>query len=94
MNVRGIKSDAGGKIILGVRPEDCHVAPDAEHLKGQVYGVEPTGDVTYLTLKAGDQLFEIKADREYRAALDKAEAVAFDLGRVYLFDADTGQRIR
>ena len=36
-------------MTLGVRPEDCRVA-DGGELKGNVYGVEPTGDATYLTV--------------------------------------------
>jgi len=84
------------EITLGIRPEDCRVAGPsaAAHLKGQVFGVEPTGDMTYLTLKTDDGLFEIKAQRDYRSDLDVPESVAFDTDRLYFFDAETGQRIR
>jgi multiple sugar transport system ATP-binding protein len=86
-----------GPTTLGVRPEDCRIVPaDAPdgHLTAQVYGVEPTGDVTYLTLKHDDILFEVKADRDYRAALGSTAHVAFDPARIYLFDSQTGQRLR
>jgi multiple sugar transport system ATP-binding protein len=81
------------EVILGIRPEDCHVAQEGAHLTGTVYGVEPTGDTTYLTIRAGEKLIEVKADRFYRAALESSESVAFDLAHLYIFDKDTGQRI-
>ena len=58
------------RITLGIRPEDCRVGTGPEHLKGTVYGIEPTGDQTFLTARVGEGLFEIKADRDYRAPLD------------------------
>lgn len=80
-------------VTLGVRPEDCHVQTDETHLDAEVYGVEPTGDVTYLTIMAGKKLIEVKADRDYRAELGAAEKVAFNRERLYFFDSENGQRI-
>ncbi len=82
-----------GPVILGIRPEDCHVAAEG-HLHAPVYGVEPTGDLTYLTLKAGDKLIEVKAGRDYRSDLDVVETVSFDADHLYFFDARSGLRIR
>ena len=82
------------EVTLGVRPEDCRVASDGQHLTGEVYGVEPTGDVTFLTIKAGDRLIEVKADRDFRAALDSTTTVVFDRDRLYFFDTATGARLR
>ena len=86
-----------GKIKLGIRPEDCAVvSSDASHhhMTGEVYGVEPTGDMTFLTLKVGDMNVEIKADRDYRSDLGVSEKVAFDTSRLYFFDAESGLRVR
>ena len=80
-----------GKVTLGVRPEDCRVGGD--HLQGQVYGVEPTGDVTYLTVLAGSKKIEVKAARDYRSDIDVAIGIAFDPAHLYFFD-ESGQRIR
>jgi multiple sugar transport system ATP-binding protein len=80
-----------GKVTLGVRPEDCRVG--GEHLQGQVYGVEPTGDVTYLTVLAGTKKVEVKAARDYRSDIDAAIGIAFDPAHLYFFD-ESGQRIR
>ncbi len=83
-----------GKIILGFRPEDCRIGGDAQQLSGTVYGVEPTGDMTYLSLRAGDELIEVKADRDYRRDLNETERVSLDPERLYLFDAASGERLR
>jgi multiple sugar transport system ATP-binding protein len=80
-----------GKVTLGVRPEDCRVGGD--HMQGQVYGVEPTGDVTYLTVLAGTKKVEVKATRDYRSDIDVAIGIAFDPAHLYFFD-EGGQRIR
>ncbi len=94
VQVAGLSQDYAGAVTLGVRPEDCHVTSGSAHLTGSVYGVEPTGDMTFLTLKAGEKLIEVKADRDYRAELNAAENVAFDSARVYLFDTKSGERLR
>lgn len=95
VRVTGIESTTEGKVTLGVRPEDCTVSASTEaELNGTVYGLEPTGDVTYLTVKAGDKLIEVKADRTYRADLDAPVQVAFDPDRIYLFDSEDGKRIQ
>ena len=81
-----------GNVILGIRSEDCRVGGD--HATGTVYGVEPTGDVTYLTVMAGDKPVEVKAARDFRAGIDSPVSIGFDTTRLYFFDAETGQRIR
>lgn len=80
-----------GKVTLGVRPEDCHVGGD--NVQGMVYGVEPTGDTTYLTVLAGTKKIEVKAAREYRSDIDVPVGITFDPAHLYFFGED-GQRVR
>jgi multiple sugar transport system ATP-binding protein len=94
VRVAGLPDKRGGAVTLGIRPEDCHVTTGEGHLQGVVYGVEPTGETTYLTVKAGEKLVEVKADRDFRADLDTPVAVGFDVTRLYLFDTATGDRLR
>lgn len=94
VKVEGLPLEHDGKITLGARPEDCSVLEGSGHVEGSVYGVEPTGDITYLTIKAGDKLVEVKANRDYRAELNSTAHVGFDPARIYLFDTPTGERIR
>jgi multiple sugar transport system ATP-binding protein len=81
-----------GPVTLGVRPEDCRIG--GEDLTGTVYGVEPTGDVTYLTVAVGDRQFEVKAPRDFRAPLDTPIGIGFDPARLYFFGGADGARIR
>lgn len=94
VHVKGFPVVHSGATTLGVRPGDCQVGGSAPHLTGRVFGLEPTGDMTYLTLKVGENLFEVNADRDYRADFDAEEKVSFDLGRIYLFDTASGERLR
>ncbi|WP_417525508.1 ABC transporter ATP-binding protein [Marinovum sp.] len=94
VTVSGLPTRFDGHVTLGVRPEDCTVGGGDPQVTGHVYGVEPTGDLTYLTVKAGDKLIEVKAARDYRADLNTPETVSFDPSRIYLFDGDSGQRLR
>jgi multiple sugar transport system ATP-binding protein len=81
----------GGKVTLGIRPEDCQIGGGSA--QGQVYGVEPTGDVTYLTVMVAGKQIEVKAAREYRSDIDTAIGIGFDPARLYFFGVD-GERIR
>ncbi|WP_428698173.1 ABC transporter ATP-binding protein [Stappia sp.] len=94
IDIAGIGIAGVREIVLGVRPEDCRVTAEGAHLSGQVFGVEPTGDMTYLTIRTDGLNIEVKADRDYRSELDVTETVAFDRDRLYFFDGETGQRIR
>lgn len=88
-----IKGEKTG-VTLGFRPEDCTVSGVGFDVQGSVYGVEPTGDLTYLTVKCGEKLIEVKAGRDFRADLDTPVHVAIDPLRIYLFDTENGQRLR
>ncbi|MEM7643683.1 MAG: TOBE domain-containing protein, partial [Pseudomonadota bacterium] len=94
IEIGGLPVAGARDVTLGIRPEDCHVGQDSTHLQAEVYGVEPTGDLTYLTLRLGGRDIEIKASRDYRPPLGQVEAVAFDRDRLYLFDTETGARLR
>ena len=81
-------------IKLGVRPEDTLPVEAGEgHVDGQLYGIEPTGDQTFLSVKAGDTMVEVKGERDYRLPLDSPLGVRFDTQRLYFFDAGTGLRV-
>ena len=94
IRVEGLPKCHDGKVTLGIRPEDCSVGGESAQLTGTVYGVEPTGDTTYLTIRSGGKLFEVKADRSYRAAFDCRETVSFDPARIHLFESAGGQRLQ
>jgi len=97
VEVPGVGVNREGPVILGVRPEDCAVVSrdtPRHDMTGEVYGVEPTGDTTFLTLRVGERNMEIKAERDYRPALGVEEKVVLDTECLYFFDVRSGQRVR
>jgi multiple sugar transport system ATP-binding protein len=90
----GLPDRAG--VVLGVRPEDVRVAGEAAgaDAAGSLYGLEPTGDQTYLSVRTGAGLIEVKAARDFRQALDTPIHLSFDRRRLFLFDRESGERIR
>ena len=95
VRVEGVPVADGPSITLGVRPEDGRLVAAGEgQLKGAIYGLEPMGDVTYLSIKTRSNMFEVKVDRDFRAALDTQAEIVFDKKRLYFFDSATGRRIR
>ena len=95
VNVQGLRTDSTGPVTLGIRPEDTYLAtePSNAHVHGEVYGVEPTGDMTYLTVRTDEHTIEVKAERNFRADLGDTVHLQFDLNRTNYFDAKTGRRI-
>jgi multiple sugar transport system ATP-binding protein len=82
-------------VTLGVRPEDAKVAQGGLHLNANVYALEPTGDMTLVGIRLKDgAFFNIKADRDFRQALDTPISAIFDPKRLYFFDTATGARLR
>jgi multiple sugar transport system ATP-binding protein len=90
-NARRAEAASGGQLVLGVRHN--HVAlhrearPDA--LPAKIYTVEPTGDLTYVHVRLGEQLVVASAPADFRAAFDEPIWLAFDQGHLHLFDAAT-----
>jgi multiple sugar transport system ATP-binding protein len=90
-NARRAEAAGGGQLVLGVRHN--HVAllrearPDA--LPAKIYTVEPTGDLTYVHVRLGEQLVVASAPADFRAAFDEPVWVAFDQSHLHLFDAAT-----
>lgn len=83
------------KAVLGARPEDCKiVAEDKGDLAGEIYATELLGDHTLVTLKSGDEKLTVKAAKDFSAATGEKAGVIFARGQQFVFDADTGARVR
>ena len=95
VRVTGLKFGANAKCVLGVRPEDVSIpAKGRGHVTAPLYSLEPTGDQTLVAVKNRDQMLVARAGRNFRAALDSSVIMNFDLERIFVFDGDTGARIR
>lgn len=75
-------------LVFGCRPEDVSIVPDGT-ISGEVYALEPLGDRTFVDVRIGEQDIRVRADANYRAADGDQVALAFDLARCHIFDAQT-----
>ena len=83
-----------GPALLGQRPEDLRIVAAADgHLRAAVYTSELLGDSTLVNLETADGLLAVKVGPEERHAVGTEVGLAFDPGRLHLFDADDGRRL-
>jgi multiple sugar transport system ATP-binding protein len=83
------------KAVLGVRPEDCAITSPAKGaLKGEVFTTELIGDHTLVTLKLGQDFFVVKAAKDFTAQRGDAIGVTFSKTSSYVFESETGKRLR
>ncbi len=82
-------------VILGVRPEDMQIVTQGRsQLDAVIYSVELTGDQTIVTAKMEDDYVIVRENKEYDGAIDQPVKIRVVESKVYLFDAETGDRIR
>lgn len=98
-SLTGIWQPDGTDVTVGIRPEDISVYDDSQlanqqYIDGTLYGVEPMGDQTILSVKCGDRLIEVKESRDFMQELDTPVRVFFDPARLCYFDTTTGSRLR
>ncbi len=83
----------GGRVILGVRPEDITLT-DAGEVKGEVFLVEPLGrdDLLNVHLDTANRL-SMLADPAARIRAGDAVALSLDMRRVQFFGPQTEQSL-
>jgi multiple sugar transport system ATP-binding protein len=85
----------GKKVTAGLRPEDCRVtSPEKGKIKARVYALELIGDHTLISCQVGDRTVTVKADKSAHYAMDEPIGIDFVETSVFLFDSETGTRIR
>ena len=83
------------KGILGVRPEDCSIAPPSEGtLNGKIYTTELIGDHTLVTVDWGSDQIAVKASKDFKGRQGDNIGVILPRDHLFVFDAVTGYRIR
>lgn len=81
--------------ILGVRPEDCEIAPASEGtLNGKIYTTELIGDHTLVTVDWGSDQIAVKASKDFNGRQGDNIGVILPRDQLFVFDAVTGYRIR
>jgi multiple sugar transport system ATP-binding protein len=85
---------AGTQVVLGLRPEHMRPGHSDTSAAGEVVLVEPTGAQTHVTFRlAGQDLISV-VEGSYTAMPGDRFEVRIDPAEVFLFDRDSGQRIR
>jgi len=83
-------------VLLGLRPEDCRVvgagAPDC--LVGTIYSIELIGDHVLVTCQIDGNPIVVKAEKTFTGEIGAAIGIQAAAGRCYLFDQETGDRLR
>lgn len=81
--------------VIGLRAEDCSVvAPGEGQLRAKLFANELIGDHTLVTARIGEDTLSIKAPKDFEGGFDTDIGIAFDTEKLYLFDNETGARIR
>jgi multiple sugar transport system ATP-binding protein len=83
------RSATGPELILGVRHRNIRLGRPSGNgaIKGQIYTVEPTGDVTFVHLKLGDQLLIASTEPTFTGRADDSILFDFDERYLHVFDA-------
>jgi multiple sugar transport system ATP-binding protein len=93
--VKNLGKGTQQNVVLGIRPEDMEISKaKGGNIVSKLYSLEPTGDLTLVTALAGEQLVVAKGSRTFRQSLDTPIAFTFLKDRIYLFNGETGHRLR
>ncbi len=96
-----VEGRVGGPVVFGVRPSDIYdpalpgpVSPDETNtVHANVEVVEPMGAESMVYLRVGDSTFIASLDSGSRAVEGSDLAVALNMRKIHLFDAETGETI-
>jgi multiple sugar transport system ATP-binding protein len=96
IRVGGLGRAAVARAVLGIRPEDALVLVDPSeevNLTAPIYSAELTGDSTLISVRAGDVLLTVRADKNFVGDFDQVVGVQIRPERVFLFDRESGHRV-
>ena len=96
--VNGVNHSDSESFTIGIRPENIIATENSEvgdqvSFHGSLYGLEPTGDQTILTVMCGDHLVEIKEGKNFRQELDTPIQGFVDPKQIMYFDGMSTERI-
>jgi multiple sugar transport system ATP-binding protein len=88
--VRGVP--ARGPVTLGFRPEHVELASTGG-FAGEIYVVEPLGNETLVTVRAGDALVNVRADADFARPVGERCALRPLAKQVHVFDTESGEAL-
>jgi multiple sugar transport system ATP-binding protein len=94
-NARRVLAAATQEIVLGARHSAValHREPVVLGVEGRVYTVEPTGDITFVHVRLGNDTLVISVPPDVRLIADAPVWLAFDQQRLHFFDRQSGQAL-
>jgi multiple sugar transport system ATP-binding protein len=90
-NAQRARNSGTGEVILGVRHGHLQLNRQATSgaLAGRIYTVEPTGDVTFVHVRLGEDLLVASTASGFHGSGDEPVWITPDQDHLYLFDATT-----
>jgi multiple sugar transport system ATP-binding protein len=94
-NARKALAAGSRSIILGARHSTIklHREQAPGSIRGRVYTVEPTGDITYAHVYLGSSIIVISTPPHVQLAADQTVWIEFDQDKVHLFDGVSQQAL-
>jgi multiple sugar transport system ATP-binding protein len=83
---------ARGPVMLGFRPEHVELAAPGDGFAGEIYVVEPLGNETLVTVRAGDALVNVRAGADFARPVGEVCALRPQPQQVHVFDRESGRR--
>jgi len=83
---------SGGKVTVGVRPEDMTIREDGQ-LAGTISVVEPTGPETYALVDVGHTEITVRMSGLPNVTPGRSVRVHVPAASLHVFAADTGERL-
>ncbi len=83
-----------GPVTLGFRAEDATVEEQKAEISAKIYTIELLGDATMVTVKIGEAIVSVKADKNFRAKIGVPINIKILTNNCHLFDAKTGCALR
>ncbi len=92
--IPGVKAP-DGPLTLGFRAEDAGITEAGQgQINAPIYTMELLGDATMVSVRVGEALVSVKADKNYRAAIHDDVSISVPTEICHLFDGQTGARIK
>ena len=88
--------EAGRPVTVGLRPQDCRVEREETTLAGKVHVFEHLLEFGLATVSVEglDTSLVVQTPEDVRFSRDDTMRLSADPARVYLFDTETGERLR
>jgi multiple sugar transport system ATP-binding protein len=83
-----------GRVTIGERPEDMRiVVPEDGDFRAQVFTAELLGDSALVTVRLGQKLVAVKAEKDCPARIGDVVGVSLGRAALHFFDATSGERL-